>query len=128
MGLECTPRSQISFMTSCYFIGFGVGIFLFPMPDLYGRKPSIFFSMVGYLVAMVICLFTKTILWRSISLFLIGFFHLRSTTSFVMCFDVVPKSSKSITATAINSYDGATLIFMGIYFAFIKDWFWYQAI
>ena len=125
METECTSRSKISLMTSCYFIGFGLGVFLFKLPDRYGRRPSLFVCMTGYLLAQFYLLFKPTLLARSIALFMYGFFHLRQSVSFVLCFETVPKQSKPTTSTAINSFDGATLIFIGTYFVFIKNWFYY---
>ena len=112
-------------MTSCYFIGFGFGMLLFPMPDYYGRRPSLILSMTGYLVAITVCLFVPTLLYRSIALFFIGFFHLKNTASFVLCFEIVEDDKKGITSTSINTFDGATLVFLGTYFIFVKNWFAY---
>ena len=128
MNLMCVPRSQVSFMTSCYFIGFGVGIILFPLPDLYGRRKALLVSMAGYLVAITMLLFFKSMTMRSISLFLIGFFHLKNSSSYVLCYETVQDKHKALSSTAINAFDGATLIFLGTYFIFVKDWFPYQFI
>ena len=100
---------------------------LFEIPNKYGRRIALLFSMIGYLSASVILIFRPAMISRSIALFMYGFFHLRSTVSFVLCFETSPKESNSTTSTAVNSFDGATLVFVGIYFYFIKNWFWYQA-
>lgn len=126
MDLMCVDRSKVSFMTSCYFIGFGIGAVLFPLPDLYGRRKTLILSMVGYLMAIVMLLFSSTIFMRSASLFLIGFFHLKNSISYVVCFESVCDAHKSSVSTAINAFDGATLIFLGTYFIFVKNWFPYQ--
>ena len=128
MDLMCVERSQVSFMTSCYFIGFGAGIILFPLPVLYGRRKALMLSMAGYLVAITMLLFIPTIAMRSISLFMIGFFHLKNSSSYVLCFEVMQDKDKATSSTAINAFDGATLIFLGTYFIFIKDWFPYQLV
>lgn len=113
-------------MTSMYFIGFGAGIILFPVPDLYGRRKALLISMAGYLIAITICLFFRDLTMRSISLFLIGFFHLKNSSSYVLCFETVQDKDKATTSTAINTFDGSTLIFLGTYFIFVKNWFYYQ--
>ena len=125
MGLECYPRSQVSLLVTYYFIGFGFGVIFYPIPDLYGRKTALVFAMTGYLAAFALLLLNPSFQSRSISLFLIGFFHLRSTSSFVLCMDIAPDDSKFITTTTMNIIDGGTLIYMGIYFMFIKDYFPY---
>ena len=81
--------------------------------------------MAGYLAAITTCLFCPVLLYRSVSLFFIGFFHLKNTASFVLCFETVEDKHKAITSTTINTFDGATLVFLGTYFIFIKNWFWY---
>lgn len=125
MDLICVERSKVALMTSFYFIGFGVGIFLFPFPEVFGRWKILTLSMLGYLITMGVLLSFPTILVRSICLFLMGFFHLKNSQSYVMCFESVEDRHKAYCSTAINSWDGATLVFVGVYFIFVKDWFPY---
>jgi MFS family permease len=126
MNLLCVDPTQVSAMTSLYFVGFGVGIILFPMPDMYGRRPSLLISMFGYLVSIVTLLQFPSMTMRSIALFGIGFFHLKNSASFVYCFELVQDDRKSAVSTAINAFDGATLVFLGTYFIYVDDWYYYQ--
>ena len=125
MGLICYSRSKVSFLTSLYFIGFGFGMIFFNMTDLYGRKFAIIFSMTGYLIAMILCLMSANFIHRSVSLFMIGFFHLKISASFVFCMESIPNDKKSIVTTFQCVVDSSTMVFVGIYFVFVKNWFWY---
>lgn len=126
MNLICEDRNKVSLMTAFYFIGFGVGIFLFPLPDKFGRFKVLGVSMFGYIIAIACLLWIPTITVRSVCLFLIGFFHLKNSQAYVICFECVEDRHKPAVSTAINAFDGSTLIFLGTYFIFIKDWFPYQ--
>ena len=123
MNMECTPRDQVNTMVSMYFIGFGFGILLYAMPDYYGRRPTLILSMTGYLVAITLLLFNTSMHYRSIALFMIGFFHMKNTSSFVLCFESVEDEKKAITCTSINCFDAPTLVWIGIYFIYFKNWF-----
>ena len=126
MDFICEDPSKVSFMSSCYFIGFGIGMMLFPIPDLFGRRPAISYSVFGYLVAMGLLLLVPTIEARSAALLAMGFFHLKNSSSYVMCFELVQEEYKSVVATIINCFDGATLLFVGIYFIFCKNWIYFN--
>ena len=41
MNLTCVDRSTINYMVTAYFVAYGfAGLFLFPLPDRWGRKKT----------------------------------------------------------------------------------------
>lgn len=45
--LECKSRSSYAIIASIYFIGYGLGVIFYWMPDKYGRKGTMWIVLPG---------------------------------------------------------------------------------
>ena len=99
-----------------FFIGYGVGILLFFLPDKIGRKGTMKFVLPAHIIASFISVFGNSLYLKSVGFFLQGVLHLRITISYCHCLELVMDKHKPIASTAINSLDsGSIMIMAGIF-------------
>jgi len=76
-------------MGSLYFLGFGIGIILFFMPDKFGRKQTMNIVLPLYAISTAIGTFSPNLVLKSISYFVNGFLHISITCAFTHMYELV---------------------------------------
>ena len=70
MDLVCTGDLEIDQFMSTYFVGFGLGIFLFSLPDMFGKKRTMSVLMTFFILASYLSVFGETLKVKGLGLFL----------------------------------------------------------
>ena len=109
----CKPAHQVAGVSSVYFIGFVVGLFMLPFPNLFGRKGSLNYIMTIYAVASALSIYGTTLFIKTIGMFIQGFLHIKCTLSITHILEMVPEKKKELCTTVINIFDAAVLMNMG---------------
>ena len=97
--------TSVKKMASLFFIGQGFGVILFFMPDKYGRKATMKFTLPFYILSQYFILFQHNISIKSIGFFMQGFFHIKITNSFTHIIELVPDIYKSKVSTLIVAFN-----------------------
>ncbi len=59
-----TTTARISLSIASYFVGLATGQLVYgPLLDRFGRKPPLFAGLILFVVASVLCLFSRTVEW-----------------------------------------------------------------
>src|SRR5271155_1289516 len=62
-----TSSARVSLTISTYFAGFAAGQLVYgPLLDRYGRKPPLYFGLLVFAAASVLCLFSRTVEWLAV--------------------------------------------------------------
>ena len=117
----CTSPTVLSLVGSSYFIGFALGLFLFQMPNSFGRKRTMNLIMPVYIIASSTIVYYPNLYVKGIGYFIQGLLHLKITLSYTYIFELVPEKNKGISATIINFADAITLGVTGITYMFITQ-------
>lgn len=102
-----------------YYIGFALGLFLFPAPDVFGRKKTMTVVMMMFLAAGFTSLLSPIMWVKSAGYFVQGLLHLKITLSYTHMFELVDDDYKSFCATIINAMDGFSFGFTGLALKFV---------
>jgi len=114
--------STIKLLITIYFIGFALGGILFPAPDKYGRKWTIVLATFINLIGQFIALYSMSYGGKAFGLFLLGFFHIKTSIAYVYMFENVHSSDKAFCSTIINIVDALPITLTGVYLSwFSKD-------
>jgi len=76
-------------MCSIYFLGFGLGVVLFFLPDKVGRKGTMNIVLPLYAVSTAIGTFSPNLFLKSLSYFMNGFLHISITCTFTHMYELV---------------------------------------
>lgn len=120
MDLMCEPQGSVPKIGSIFFVGYGIGVILFFLPDNYGRKGSMMLTLPGLIFSQYLVLYTKNIFYIKVGFFLQGFFHLKMSNSYTHLLELVPDHHKNITSTMISAYDSLT-VSMGCFLILVYD-------
>ena len=88
--LMCIQKIDYLFTVSMFFIGYGLGIVFFFIPDYIGRKKAMMLFLPLNIIAIFAVSFSQYLTIMKIGLLLIGMFHLKSSISYTHCFELVP--------------------------------------
>lgn len=104
---------------SMYFYGFACGIILFPLPDKLGKKATMTWLMIPFVLASALAVFGTTIEEKSVGLFLQGFLHLKIMVSYAHMFELTDESNKPFCSLCINTFDISSVSTQGLAFFFL---------
>ena len=113
LDLMCENRTSLASVSSCYFLGFGLGLLLMFYPDSLGRKKTMTLVMVPYIIFTQLTIFSPSLTGKKIGYFMQGLLHLKITLSYTHMFELTDEASKDFCATVINMTDSLTLFIMG---------------
>ena len=94
MDLMCLSPMNYMSMASWFFVGYGIGIVMFFLPDLYGRRYMMLFILVPNIWIMYVGTFKNDLNLLKIASFLHGFFHIKITISYAHALELVPDKNK----------------------------------
>ena len=100
-------------MSSCYFLGFGLGLLLMFYPDLLGRKKTMVLLLVPYVIFTQLTIYSASLTGKKIGFFMQGLLHLKITLSYTHMFELTDEASKDFCATVINMTDSLTMFIIG---------------
>ena len=109
LDLLCAPLTSYKFIASVYFIGFGLGMGLFFLPDMMGRRGALKISLTVFCVASYFSVFSTSLTLKAIGFMMQGMFHVKFVTCFVQANEFMPSSSKVLAMTIINCFDSMTV-------------------
>ena len=109
LDLLCKPVSSYNFVCSVYFICYAIGVALFMLPDLIGRRNTLMTTLTVYCIAGYLVVFSDNIHLKTIGYALQGWFHVKSTACFVQLTEIVPEDRKVIALTVISCFDSFTV-------------------
>ena len=110
LDLVCTPSIQINQIGAWYFIGYGLGIVFFMLPDLIGRKGAMKFIMPLNIIGCYMTIYTNTLFLKTLGYFIQGVFHLKVSTSFMHLQELVPEEHRDKAVTIVTSIDSSMVI------------------
>lgn len=120
--LICENPSKYAQVGFAYFIGYFCGVVLFPLPDALGRKGSLILILTIYSVALAIQLTYDDMWIKKLSYFIQGLLHIRTTSIYQHCYELLPSEQKSVATTFINMVDQLGLFIVAICLKFLtKD-------
>lgn len=120
LDLMCTPATDYMFAASLYFIGYGVGIIIFTFPDYFGRRGIMIKILPIYYILIVAAAYSNNMFLIKISLFVIGFLHLKNTVSYTQIVEMVADKDKKIAITMINAFDCSNILIVGVFHQYIS--------
>lgn len=83
--LEVAMEETISF----YMIGYFLGMILFPIPDIYGRKTPLIVTLILTIIGQILTVYGTSLQIKSIGIFIQGFLHIKNNLCFITLFEVV---------------------------------------
>ena len=92
------------------FVGYGIGMLMFFIPDLLGRKPSMLIMLFFNIIGGYLSVFCVDINLKKMGFFLIGMFHLKVALSYIYISEVVESKHNLLASTIISAYDVTTLV------------------
>ena len=92
-------------------VGYGIGMLMFFIPDLLGKKFSMLIMMFFNIIGGYLSVFCVDVDLKKIAFFLIGMFHLKIPLSYIYISEFVESKHNLLAYTIISAYDGTTLIF-----------------
>jgi len=116
MDLICVNPLTYLPIASYFFIGYGIGVVFFFLPESIGRKKTIALFNSIYIYAVYLLAFDERIVMKKLGFFLEGLFHLKISTSFTHALELVPESKKSIVFTVMLPFDSASILIACLYF------------
>jgi MFS transporter, SP family, xylose:H+ symportor len=123
MDLMCTPAATIGLIITAYYIGYIIGGLFSGLPDKYGRKISLAFSLAISNLGLTIMLFSSSFTLRLISFGLLGLSQIKNVVSYVWLSECVPLPLKPRSYTLINIADALPMVIVCIYYlAISRDW------
>ena len=121
MDLVCANMVAINFMVSARYIAYGVaGLFLFAMPDKYGRKWTIAITSAIMIVAQFLMIFVPTYEARLVGFIFFGLTMLKATVPYIYISELVPPKHAATVSVTMTSFDSATLLIFNLYLLFIS--------
>ena len=115
----CRDPIEVNRKGSLYFLGYGVGIIFFFLPDLKGRRGSMKYILPIYSIAHYMTVFPKNLEIRALGLFLQGIFHLKVSLSYTHMLELVEEKNKAMASTLITCFDSASLIFACSFYLYV---------
>lgn len=86
----CTPLSQVAFLGSLYYIGFGIGgLLTFPVMDKIGRRKTHWIFSTASLLSQALVIFVPTFAARATGLFLMGAMAAKNSLAYTWAFEYV---------------------------------------
>jgi len=85
-----------SSITSFYFVGYGLGIIFFFVPDTLGRKGSMNIFASLYTINTYLSTYPKNIALLKIGFFFNGFFHMKHSLCYMHGVELMPDKHKAL--------------------------------
>lgn len=128
----CSGKVTISMFGIVFFIGYTLGAFtLPPLADKYGRKSTTLLTMVAFVVDLTLILVLPTGDHQMIYVIIGSMFFqglgtaLRHAAGYCYLLEFFPSEDADFVGSAFFICDGATYIWLSLYFLYIsKDWHW----
>ena len=108
-------------LISIYYIGFGIGILLFFIPDYLGRKLAMNTTIPIGMASSALCIFSNNLSVMKVGAFILGLFHLKTTCSFTHAVELVPDKYKTKTMVMLNAFYFSIMVDTGIFLLFIVN-------
>lgn len=97
-------------LVSWYFITYFFGVIFFFLPDYLGRKTTMSLILIPVTIGNLMLVYSDSLFIKSIGYSICGFFHIRLTLSYTICYELIPDGLKNASSTFINFYDISTMI------------------
>jgi MFS family permease len=129
MDFVCENKDIVGSMLLCYGLCAGIfGVFLFPVPERWGRVKSMrIFGGVNVLAQFLVIL-VPNYYTRIIGYCMLGVSQLKNGISYVWMFENVENRLKSTACGVMNGVDAGTLGVMCIYFMYYPNYKYLQII
>jgi MFS family permease len=120
MKLFCIDKADYNQIGSMYFIGYGIGVIFFFLPDLIGRKKTMIYILPLYVLSCYVSIFKDTLFYKKLGFFLQGLFHIKISLSYTSIFELVPERKKVLCSTLLSAWDGSTILVSCLIFKFYQ--------
>jgi len=121
MNLVCTPVWEISILGAAYYMSYAVGCSLLNAPETQGRRKSLFFTNVFFMVGYAIALFSEQLGVKIVGLMLMGVMHMKSSIAMALLFELLPQAKKSAGITFLGCYDSSTMFISCLVYYFLSN-------
>jgi len=118
--LMCVKEIDYLMLASLYYIGYGVGIIFFFIPDYFGRKVAMNSTLPIGMAASALCIFSHNLSVMKLGAFIVGLFHLKTTCSFTHAVELVPDKYKTRTIVMVNAYYFSSMVIIGMFYLLCK--------
>ena len=114
----CEPVISYSSIGSFYFIGYGVGVVFFFVPDQFDRKGTMKWFIPLFTYGAYLSTFSKNLSDISLGLFIMGLFHHKSNLTFTHGIELVSDKYTKLVTTIPNSWDVSIFMQMGLFYKY----------
>lgn len=114
LNLTCTDKNSYGSIGSLYFIGYGIGICLYSLPDKVGRMGTMFIVMPMQIIAFAMVVFGQDVTTKALGSFFTGYFHIKISNCYTHIYELVQEKHRAISATMISFLDDTTLMIVGL--------------
>lgn len=122
--IECTNVDvTVQAMASLYFLTNGIsGMYVGWMPDFYGRKTTILYSLGASLLVQAVFMFNQSHMMRYICFFLLALCNVKNGCAYVWAFEMAGAPNKVFVTTIMNAFDRVTLFVMAFTMLVVARW------
>lgn len=92
-----------------YYIGFGLGLMFFFLPDLMGRRGALQISLTVFCVAGYFSVFSTSLSLKAFGFLMQGIFHVKFVTCIVQMNEFTPAANRVLSMTIITCVDSMTV-------------------
>mmetsp|Transcript_40851 Transcript_40851/g.29492 ORF Transcript_40851/g.29492 Transcript_40851/m.29492 type:complete len:157 (-) Transcript_40851:1124-1594(-) len=114
-------RSKIQGLLMWYLVGYAIGGIMYPMPDKYGRRKSIFFTSYFHSVAQFFAIILSSYNGKLIAMIFMGVFHMKMSISYCYLFELVHRRNKVVACSVINLVDCLPMTVCSLYLMFVSN-------
>jgi MFS family permease len=110
-------------MVSLYLFTNGIsGMYVGWIPDFYGRRTTILYSLGASLLIQLVYIFDQSHLMRYICFFLFALCNVKNGCSYVWAFEMAGAQNKVFVTTVMNAFDRCTLAVMAFFLLVFTRW------
>ena len=117
--LMCTSQLDYLMVVSLYYIGYGIGISLFFIPDYFGRKVAMNATLPINIGGSALIVFSRNLNLMKLGAFITGMFHVKTTCSFTHAVELVPDKYKTRTVVMINAIYFSCMVLVGMFYLLV---------
>jgi hypothetical protein len=117
----CDGQNTIMTTVSFYFMGFALGIFLFFIPDRYGRKKAMLMITGPFIAQSIVLTYFPQRELKAIAFGINGFLHIKVSLAYTHSQEFLCKSHRSISPTVITMFDSGSILIFAVYLLFVNN-------
>jgi hypothetical protein len=107
-------QHEVSRIVGCWFVGYGLGVVLFFLPNYYGRQPAMKLAIIAQTVACILTLYSDSVNLRKLGFLIQGVWHYKGSLSYNYVIEFMPESKKAMATNLITVIDDSVLITLSL--------------